>query len=77
MNRGISEELDINEICDHKNLNQNFILIIEKLEIASKDTEKLICLLDSEIRTEDKEQYIHAVISVLQATRDTEMMREC
>ena len=69
-NRGISEEFDINGICNHNNLNQNFILLLEKLEIANKDSDELISLLDSEIGTEDKEQYTHAVISILQATRD-------
>ena len=51
-----TEEFDINGICNHNNLNQNFILLLEKLEIANKDSDELISLLDSEIGTEDKEQ---------------------
>ena len=68
-NRGISEEFDINGICKHNNLNQNFILLLEKLEIANKDSDELISLLDSEIGTEDNKQYTHVVFSMLQTTR--------
>ena len=54
-NRGLSEEFDINGICDQNNLNQNFILLHVKLEIENKNSDELISLLYSEIRTEDKD----------------------